>query len=208
MSFILDALRKSEHQRQKNTTPGIADNVVKPAQTKRSPWLTLAVILLLVNGVLVITLWWRSEPAEPEVAAQQASQQPRQAPDRMSNRQPASNPVAPQTQTNTSGSSPTEITVTPDAGLPQTSPVVQIPNATSSNLPSLETLQLQGVFTLPPMRVDIHVYSSVPAERFVFINMKKHREGSQLNEGPTVDSITPEGVIMTWKGHRFVMSKD
>ncbi len=205
MSFILDALRKSEHQRQKNTAPGIADNVVKPTQKKRSPWLMLAVILLAVNGVLVVTLWLRSESAEQEVAAQQASPQTRQAPARMSNRQPANNQTIPQTQANTPGSSPA---VAPTKAPPRTSQALQVQNATSSNLPSLETLQLQGVFTLPPMRVDIHVYSDVPAERFVFINMKKSREGSQLNEGPTVDSITPEGVIMTWQGRRFVMSKD
>lgn len=200
MSFILDALRKSEHQRQKNTAPSIADNIIQPKQKKRSPWLILAIILLAVNGVLIITLWLRSEPVEQQVAAQQTSQQPRQAPTRTSNRQQAPVSIAENVQV--------ESAAEPDTTPSLTSSAVQIPNGTSSNLPSLETLQLQGVLTLPPMRVDIHVYSNLPAERFVFINMQKQREGSQLNEGPTVDTITPDGVILTWQGRRFIMSKD
>ena len=53
----------------------------------------------------------------------------------------------------------------------------------------METLQLKGVITLPPMRIDLHVYSEVPAERFVFVNMKKQTEGSQLPEGPRLKPL-------------------
>ena len=50
MSIILDALRKSEHQRQRNATPGIADHVVKPTGSKRAPWLTAIFVLLALTG--------------------------------------------------------------------------------------------------------------------------------------------------------------
>src|SRR5262252_6450915 len=61
MSFILDALRKSEHERQRTATPGIA-NVPFGAPRKVLPlW---AVALMVVLGLAVLGLggaWLRSE---------------------------------------------------------------------------------------------------------------------------------------------------
>jgi general secretion pathway protein B len=58
MSFILDALRKSEHARQRETGPGLAEIPVAPARPKKNLWATAAVALLLVNllavGVLML----------------------------------------------------------------------------------------------------------------------------------------------------------
>jgi general secretion pathway protein B len=58
MSFILDALRKSEHARQRETGPGLAEIPVAAARPKKNLWATAAVVLLLVNllavGVLLL----------------------------------------------------------------------------------------------------------------------------------------------------------
>ena len=53
------------------------------------------------------------------------------------------------------------------------------------------------------LRLDVHVYSKMPDERFVLINMQKYREGEQLQEGPVVDEITPNDVILSFRGQRF-----
>ena len=52
------------------------------------------------------------------------------------------------------------------------------------------------------------MFSEVPEDRFVFINMSKQREKSQLSEGPIVEEITPEGVILEYSGTRFLLSRD
>jgi general secretion pathway protein B len=58
MSFILDALRKSEHARQQQTGPGLAEVPVVPARPRSNVWATAAVALLIVNlvgvGVLLV----------------------------------------------------------------------------------------------------------------------------------------------------------
>jgi len=198
VSFILDALRKSEHQRQKNMGPSITGTVVKQAQHKKSPWLKLVAFLLIINSFLVIILWRPSSSSQSEIASLQDANKPREVAIRMSNRQPTRTQITPSTTKATSLVSPTL----------EPSIEIEIPNTTLSNLPSLETLQLKGVLRLPPMRVDIHVYSDDASERFVFINMKKSREGGQLAEGPQIERITPDGVIMSWQGQRFVISKD
>jgi len=58
MSFILDALRKSEHARQRQTGPGLAEVPVAPTKPKTNVWATAAVALLVVNllavGILLL----------------------------------------------------------------------------------------------------------------------------------------------------------
>jgi general secretion pathway protein B len=55
------------------------------------------------------------------------------------------------------------------------------------------------------LHLDVHVYSNQPTERFVLINMRKYSEGGRLQEGPVVDAITPDGVILSFRGQRFRM---
>ena len=42
--------------------------------------------------------------------------------------------------------------------------------------------------SIPELRLDLHVYAVNPAKRFVFINMRKLREGETLPEGVRVDA--------------------
>ena len=65
MSFILDALRKSEHARQKQTGPGLAEVPVVVAKPKTNVWATAAVALLLVNLIAVGVLLLRRANQEP-----------------------------------------------------------------------------------------------------------------------------------------------
>ena len=73
-------------------------------------------------------------------------------------------------------------------------------------LPTNTSLIASGA-SLPDMKVDIHVYSNNPAERFVFINMRKYTEGQTLTEGPTVERITPEGAVLNSQGLRFLLPR-
>jgi general secretion pathway protein B len=73
MSFILDALRKSEHDRQRQTGPGLAEAPIAPAKPKRNVWATAAVALLIVNligvGVLLLRRASHEAPAAVPVSA-------------------------------------------------------------------------------------------------------------------------------------------
>jgi general secretion pathway protein B len=69
MSFILDALRKSEHARQRETGPGLAEIPVAPSRPKKNVWATAAVALLLVNLVAVgVLLLRRAQQADAPTA--------------------------------------------------------------------------------------------------------------------------------------------
>ena len=58
-----------------------------------------------------------------------------------------------------------------------------------------------------PIDVDAYV-SEAPAERFVFINMNKHREGSRTAEGPVVREIRNDGVVLEYQGRVFLLPRE
>ncbi len=78
MSFILDALRKSEHQRQRTTGPGLAEVPVARARTRSNVWATAAIALLVVNLVAVGVLLLRraGQEAPTRAAAAPADETP------------------------------------------------------------------------------------------------------------------------------------
>jgi hypothetical protein len=58
------------------------------------------------------------------------------------------------------------------------------------------------------LRLDLHVFAAKPQERFVMINMHKLHEGDTLPEGVHVESITPEGAVLSKDGTRFLLPRD
>jgi len=77
MSFILDALRKSEHDRQRQTGPGLAEVPVAVARPRTNVWATAAIALLLVNligiGVLLLHRANHEAPAANPASAPPAT---------------------------------------------------------------------------------------------------------------------------------------
>ena len=78
----------------------------------------------------------------------------------------------------------------------------------SSLYPTIQEVRVDGSIDIPELHLDIHVFSPEPEDRFVFINMSKLREGSQLTEGPVVAEITPDGVVLRHQGQRFLLPRE
>lgn len=217
MSFILDALRKSDRERQSNQDPGIAQLWIRGKRGNRAFWLPLVLLLAGLNISLLLFLWIKgdSAPAEnfpaPEIKSQVFAPQPV-----ASNQRPAIS-AAPENQ---SGRRLTEEMLPSDA-VPVAPTRFAAPESASTstteppgneneyaNLPSLMELTLAGTINLKPLHLDIHVYSKQPAERFAFINMSKYREGDTLTEGPRVEAITSEGVVLIYKNRSFILARE
>jgi general secretion pathway protein B len=214
MSFILDALRKSEQERQRNEQPGIADVRYQKPNNSWTVWMPLVILLVVINISLLLFLWLRGSPAatvEPIAVRQSApvqlsapAAQPatnpgysnrRLASELMPDEQATAAPAAPQTQTQTQTQN------TPAASAPASS------SNSDGNLPTLTELTLAGSMELPPLRLDIHVFSNQPSERFVFINMAKYREGDTLKEGPVLNAITDSGAVLSYQGRKFLVTR-
>ena len=83
-----------------------------------------------------------------------------------------------------------------------------VSRGTSSGVPLYQDAALVPGAHIPELRLDLHVFAAKPQERFVMINMHKLHEGDTLPEGVHVESITPDGVVLSSNGSRFLLPHD
>ncbi|MBM5812423.1 MAG: hypothetical protein FJ191_10740 [Gammaproteobacteria bacterium] len=220
MSFVLDALRKSEHERQRQLGPGITElPVVRPRRT--APWTLLAIGGLVLLNVLVLTvLLLREAPSAPpattaapppvpaEIVAAApapaaaailpaaAPPAPRSLPD---DAPPATAAVAPPPAPD-----PTLVPAAPPAVPPSSATVTR---AIEETPPAISELPAEATAGLPQLAIDLHVFTDDPARRAIFVNGRRYQQGGTLAEGPTVREITRDGAILDWQGRRFLLPR-
>ena len=212
MSFILDALKKSETERQQQTGAEFSSIPSSPGEPQSFKWLWILALLLLVNVVVLIGILLRPDkpaavppPVETTPAETRPAESSKPAEPSFEER------VAEARQNQPADDAPmTAAPATPEpAPEPAVAPAAPTSTAsTTSRLKTIDELRLSGSLQLPELHLDIHVFADDPAERFVFINMSKHRENSRLDEGPVVAEITPDGVILEHQGRRFLLPRE
>lgn len=80
------------------------------------------------------------------------------------------------------------------------------PQDDAHRTPYLNELPASLKNALPPIRITSHLYRG--DSRLVSINGKIMSEGVNMDEGLFLDEITPEGVILSFRGHRFRVKAD
>ena len=217
MSFILDALKKSEIDRQRQSMPGLMD-VPIPTRRPRLPlWAVLLGALLTINMVVLIVVLMRNSgpaaaPARPAETRAAAGSKPAAAPDHFSplDSAPVYAPEIPVPAAEEPAAAP-RLFAQRSAPHPLRRPdPVLIDEAPADNeelLPSISELNLTGSQALPELHLDVHVYATKPADRFVYINMRKYHEGNTLQEGPVLERIRRDGVVLEYQGLRFVLPR-
>jgi general secretion pathway protein B len=244
MSFILDALKKSELERQRQSMPGMMQ---MPAPSKRRGipvWVWVLAGLLLINvGILMVLLLRGGSSSTPHTAAIATAPASRELPARNAHPVPEPEAASPETgsaehsahpsdhfspldnqpvyapeiavqddgaaaSSSTSAGSPAERAAPSARAAHRSDPVLNDePPEDQEMLPSINELNLTGKQTLPDINIDVHVYASRPADRFVYINMRKYREGAVLQEGPTLERIRRDGVVLNYNGLRFLVPR-
>ena len=74
-------------------------------------------------------------------------------------------------------------------------------------LPKIGEIDLSAQPALPDLHLDVHVFATKPADRFVYINMRKYREGAELADGLTLERIRRDGAVLNYHGLRFVLPR-
>ena len=218
MSFILEALKKSESNRQEQADTEFATVPSSSAAPAAPRWLWVLGGLLIINIFVLLGLLLRPDPPPfvTEVAINQAAM--KQATPTVVDATPSGN-----TSTTKSNSFSDQVAVARQNQPARSRPVPQPVTATNITavvsvknllvtsaaiLPSLAELRANGTLQLPDLHVDIHVYSDIQSERFVFINMNKYKENSNLDEGPVLKEITSDGVILEHNGIAFILPRE
>ncbi len=215
MSYILDALKKAEQERDLGRVPRLGTvhgNVPRRAPTLL--WLIAGIVLM--NAAALI--WWLRPGMQPDVPttvrqvplsaapppriAQLASAVPAPPPIK---RVPAPKIIAPPVAMTSIDPAPARTPVTTPVAPAASAPVVVKPD--TANVPLLRDLPADLRAVVPPMSLDVHVYAASATGRFVLINMRKYHEGDQLGEGPRIAEITEEGVVLSYQGQLFRIAR-
>lgn len=84
-------------------------------------------------------------------------------------------------------------------------PANKAPVVQADDIPLLTELDIDYQRSVPTINVNVHVFSDVPEERFVLIDMRRYPEGSALpGSGPEIVEITPTGIIFVHRGKEFL----
>jgi general secretion pathway protein B len=237
MSFILDALKKSESDRQRQSGPALFEVKVTPPKPRFPYWALALAVLLVIN--IVVGGWVFLHRPPPEQAAtpsaavtpvSPAQSAPAQAAPAAAPSAPIATPtmlpaappnssarsVAGQPEPVLSDAAPKDAPRNPDDYAPAVAPEKQdqeqaathVRSGTESGLKSYADAASSPGAHMPALRVDLHVYAAMPEERFVLINMHRLHEGETLPEGVRVESITPEGVVVSYQGAKFILEHE
>ncbi|QQD21392.1 hypothetical protein GJQ54_06230 [Oceanospirillaceae bacterium ASx5O] len=220
MSYILDALKKSEQQRA--SAQPVPAAVSLPVATAPA-WSALPgalVVLALLLSLLLI--WWWPESAT-ELAPQTVTATPPT---------PVAEPKAvlnsaevadmPETRL---PEAPPPVWVTADpsvtnepAAVPELQPALPADSRLAESRPEesrpvearVETRRLpplQSLRRIPALMINSHIYSPLPEKRSVTINNRAWREGEPLAEGIFLQEITPQGIVLDVDGWPLPVSR-
>lgn len=232
MSYILDALRKSETERRQGKVPDLGHQVQlihRPKKRKASPVVWLALALVVNAGVLAVLFW----PQGSKVVAVATSEQPS---DVVGEKTPPADVEKQSVQVEVSESvpeaeaeaepEPSPVKAQADEPLaesgsvasnesPRERPTIIVPEAEASRdnsvlrapapagrVPHLVELPLSFQKSVPDLTFNSHIYASDPFASRVMINSNYLRRGDSFS-GLRVESITQDGVVLSKQGQRF-----
>ncbi len=204
MSFILEALKKSEKKRQGNNSPSsptIHDAEIAVA-VKSKQWVTYAVLLVVIGGAMF--LWFYN--SKPQQTLETIA------------------PIATNSTTTAKlkNHDQTPIVVTPKviakptiATEPKTQP--QVTTVTKVALPPLRNenkifrlsqLPISTQNRIPTLKMSLHAYArdNSSASMVQFNNRIMH-EGDNVANNIKLEQITADGAVLSYDGYRFIVPR-
>lgn len=181
MSYILDALRRAEAERQQGQVPGLHGAPAVPAAANAPAlgsawrWGWTVPLLVLAAGA---AWWWWPRPAVAPVAVPAPTPPPAVA---VAQPTPAPLPVV------------VSAPPLPPAAAASTAPAAERPLRFTE-------LSAEMQRALPSLVPSGSVWSDQPAARFVVLNGQVLREGDTVAPGLVLERLQPKSALLRWRG--------
>ncbi len=188
MSYILDALKKSERERTLVRGLGFGDAGRRlPYRANRMLWWLAGFATLALALIVTVLWWWKSHaPAStPPVGAEALAASVKEV-------EKAAEPVA-----ISSNTSVTQVSAPPAPSL--------VPATGEAKYFSAMPPEFQS--SVPAMTVNIHVYADTESARILYINNRQYRRGDDVGGGVLVEEIVPDGAVLQFRGQRFKLPR-
>ena len=235
MSLILDALKKSENDRKRNSNPMIADVRVANESPAAPTWLWWLIGLLAINLLVLLVVILRPAKATPESTASPGDVT-REAP-LITNVDSATalEPYAPVmrepirakeevrslsrevaiSEEGLSREDPNRTRPVSASPVPESVPAKPAARVSAAPadladpaMPRYEELVANGSLDVPQLHIDLHFYHPEAQRRLIYINSQKYGEGETTKEGPVISDIRPDGATLNYRGTDFFLSRD
>jgi len=202
MSYILDAMRKSE----RDATMGRPINL----PSTKAPWRKkLAYLLLaLILAGFIATATWYAANWQSAVPSSSSSVSPVVAstplPDKLA--------AVPSNQTIEISIDPTPVIepsppvrIGAEVSSIPTQPVTSAKATSWRELPDAAQFITQLPESLFKLRIGIHVFDQTPSSRFLLINGRRYQQGDELAgvNGARISEITPDGIAIKYRNLHF-----
>ena len=226
MSYILDALRRADAERQQGHVPGLHDATTGFAPASAvgrralARWAALAAAVALTVGVLLLA-WWPAPPGRPGSVPPQAAVRP----DAAVAAAPHATVAAPVAPTLAPPSAPALIApslpmvvsaapaapalVAASAPAARTSAAALEGRAAAAAQPKpvpLDSLDANLRRELPRLQVGGSVWSDSAANRFVILDGQMLREGESVAAGLVLERILPKSAVLRWREMRLELA--
>lgn len=229
MSYILDALRKSDQQRHRGAAPTLLMGPSTEAAPKQPAYLYYGLLAAVLLGAGMVIGWlhpWQAQQAAP-VRAEAVAVKPAESTRRQVAPSETVSTLKPELQLQNAGppaqTAPVSVAVKPQQPVPAQPDARRAPAETVTTAPkrtappigpaadaapvqaviSMAELPLSVQQELPAMTISVHAYSANPRDRMVSINSRMLREGDAVAPGLKLEQITPEGMVFGYKGYSF-----
>lgn len=225
MSYILDALKRADAERERGVVPGLyARQLAGPGATSRTPGHKLILIAsgtTLLLGAMALAMWvFRATPdSTPRVAAVQPVAQPATVQTAL----PAPAPFVRPPEAVTTLPTPVQQPVTAAAAVPPPAPapvVAAIPTTTApasptprttasappvaaAVVPLLAELQEDIRHQIPALTITGTVYSDNPGQRLLLVNNQVLPQGSMAAPEVRLEEIGAKSSTFNFRGNRF-----
>ena len=212
MSYILEALKKAQAERELGSAPTIHAAPVHAAPARpaasRKPLLAGLGAGALIAGVVAFAVLRQSAPPQPQpvVVATAAAPQPRvvaatpppvvEAPPAPKRPVAAAKPSEPRPQPKPERTEP--------PARPDPAPVVAAtPAPVEDSAPPLSQLPEAIQREVPQIAVGGYIYSANPADRLLLIDKVLRREGEEVAPGLILERLLPKAAVMNYRGYRY-----
>jgi general secretion pathway protein B len=208
MSYILDALKKSEQERGHGSVPGVQtihSSSINYHNEKKSIWPLLLFALVFINITALAYFILTKQQSETVIAAQQQTyddviETPRNliTPDTVTEKPVHAVALIDAGQNSTPLQTSTSDEVITDLSVQETTRVEQV-----AGTMSLHDIPLNVRQHIPAMQFSAHVYSSNASIRSIIINGRFMEEGDLVTNDLILSEITSDGAIFEFQGYRF-----
>lgn len=225
MSYILEALKKSQAERQLGELPSIHAPQVQlhdgaaSASARRTPvWLALGGVAVAVAAALLLWQPWQADAAAPAVAAVVPAVLAQAVPAPL----PVAAPPAAVAPAPVAAFVPPAATAAPvhharpvaepkqetpgqAVSPPVAAPAPAVPPAPAAeeSVPGMRDLPEPIQRQIPAIAIGGYIYSKNPTDRLLLIDKVLRHEGEELAPGLVLEKLQPKAAIFSFKGYRY-----